>query len=404
MKFILFQGQNQEHSDSEMTRFKDFLQRAQRYTSVLAKTTQGRLIVVEDIPNTLYYHLEEFHALMRKFSQQTKHALVFIGSTSSADGTRFYKLLRKEAVGMLIQEIKFNPVAITSLVKALTKISDVEGRKSRGKQLSKEKIREIAEHSAGDIRCAINSLQFSTRQQNHVPNSIQSNQSANKKKVSTTTNKLSQSYGRDNSLVIFHALGKFLNPKRQVSLGSQDEAERCKLPPWAAKHFRMPFVNHMDPEAIIDQSHLLPTMFSSYLHENYLSFFSDLDDVVDASEWFSVADAISDLSLDKKVMKYPALITSQGLLHANNHPSQGKWRPLHKPKHMGVRNSAKQHMLSCQEIIHQEIAIESKHAHPSCKFQRIFANALFFKQYFRHHDGECSNIGNITIYGMHSKS
>ena len=44
---------------------------------------------------------------------------------------------------------------------------------------------------------------------------------------------------------------------------------------------------------MIERSHLSGDYFGAYLHQNYLDFFSSIDDVVSASEYLSDADYLT---------------------------------------------------------------------------------------------------------------
>lgn len=87
--------------------------------------------------------------------------LFIMSSSASSSAAKPYTLFNKPILdGNVAQEIKFNPVAQTALVKALTRVSVAESSKASLKALSKESIKQLALSSAGDVRCAINSLQF----------------------------------------------------------------------------------------------------------------------------------------------------------------------------------------------------------------------------------------------------
>lgn len=47
------------------------------------------------------------------------------------------------------------------------------------------------------------------------------------------------------------------------------------------------------PQAVVEKSHMQSELFNLYLHQNYLDFFSDIDDVVRASEYLSAADVLT---------------------------------------------------------------------------------------------------------------
>lgn len=64
-----------------------------------------------------------------------------------------------------LTEISFNPIAKSFMIKSLTKIIETEytNHKSGSSCFSKKFIEDIAVSSGGDIRSAINNIQFSFR-------------------------------------------------------------------------------------------------------------------------------------------------------------------------------------------------------------------------------------------------
>ena len=44
---------------------------------------------------------------------------------------------------------------------------------------------------------------------------------------------------------------------------------------------------------VVDKSHLSGDFFGAYLHQNYVEFFSNIDDIVSASEYISDADYLT---------------------------------------------------------------------------------------------------------------
>lgn len=44
---------------------------------------------------------------------------------------------------------------------------------------------------------------------------------------------------------------------------------------------------------MIENSHMSVEMFNLYLHQNYLDFFGDIDDIVRASDYLSDADFLT---------------------------------------------------------------------------------------------------------------
>lgn len=74
--------------------------------------------------------------------------------------------------------------------------------------MSNEQIEIIASASGGDIRHAITSLQFFCLRSDTIPSSRLHDADA-------CGDEFSLLLGRDNSLSLFHALGKFLHNKRE---------------------------------------------------------------------------------------------------------------------------------------------------------------------------------------------
>ena len=101
------------------------------------------------------------------------YPLVFIASESHHRMSSPSKLFTKTVLSDLdIHSVSFNPIAHTSLVKTIQKISAIECCTSKGRgdprgavegkfhMPPREVIESLAESSAGDVRSAINALQF----------------------------------------------------------------------------------------------------------------------------------------------------------------------------------------------------------------------------------------------------
>jgi cell cycle checkpoint protein len=90
---------------------------------------------------------------------------------------------------------------------------------------------------------------------------------------------------KDNPFTIFHALGKFLYNKRinpstkKVEQLPYDMMKRAKKP---ELYFR-----HKD---ILNQTQLDKPSFGLYLHENMLDFFTDITEIADCLDVYSVTD------------------------------------------------------------------------------------------------------------------
>lgn len=121
-------------------------------------------------------------------------------------------------------QVAFNPITVNSIRKMLNKICQEEKC-----HVTAEWIDQIAKASGGDIRHAITSLQYCCLKPDRffsLPASTLSNSycEMNSDKSNLLSNssledgnldcKISLPCGRDETLTIFHALGKFLHNKR----------------------------------------------------------------------------------------------------------------------------------------------------------------------------------------------
>uniref|UniRef100_H2ZNF0 Uncharacterized protein n=1 Tax=Ciona savignyi TaxID=51511 RepID=H2ZNF0_CIOSA len=213
------------------------------------------------------------------------------------------------------------------MTKALSRVGSAEHC-----TLSKDEISNIASTSSGDIRAAINNLQFSSIS-GFVPKSLKHG----KAKPVTLG-------GKDTSMIMFRALGKIFYCKRE----KRKESDSMSSP------------THRDdlivqPEDILDQCCLSGSAFGLFLHQNFINFFDDnpLEDVAASLEHLSSSDVVgssitsSDMSTNSRVSLdyYEGVIAARGLTYSNSlratadlcAKSSGAWRPLHKPAWFQVR-------------------------------------------------------------------
>ncbi|KAK2168507.1 hypothetical protein LSH36_16g04026 [Paralvinella palmiformis] len=160
--------------------------------------------------------------------------------------------------------------------------------------------------------------------------SIPRKQSLLKKQSLDSDGNLSAIGGRDTSLFLFRALGKILYCKRGDPASCEDTA---KLPAHLSEHYRDPMT--FNPEDVIERSQLSGDFFMSYLHQNYLDFYTELDDVVMAADYFTEADKLTTDWANRNVLcNYAASVAVRGMMFSNSarvsSASLG-WKPLHKP-------------------------------------------------------------------------
>ncbi|XP_056142780.1 cell cycle checkpoint protein RAD17 isoform X2 [Lampris incognitus] len=339
--------------------FQEFLLRANKYNCLQMAGEEGpkdrKVILVEDFPNQFYRQPRSLHDILRRFVRTGRCPLVFIVS-DSLRGDSSSKLLfpREVQEELAICNISFNPVAPTTMMKILTRIATLEAGKSKGRICVPEKaaLEQLCSGSSGDIRSAINSMQFSLIADLSLEREMwmrKKNRSATslKKAVSKATQGTRQPKetkewadgqaigGKDASLFLFRALGKILHCKRE-SPDCTEGFQGQSLPAHLSEHHRNKLL--VDPESVIERSHMCGEFFNLYLHQNYLDFFSEVEDVARASEYLSDADFLTGTWTPCGTMvHYGSSVATRGLLHCNNRQVSVGFRPLHKPNWLLVK-------------------------------------------------------------------
>ncbi|XP_008937230.1 PREDICTED: cell cycle checkpoint protein RAD17-like, partial [Merops nubicus] len=156
-------------SQAQATLFQDFLLRANKYNTLqmLGESSENdkKLILVEDMPNQFYRDPSSLHEILRRFVRTSRCPLVFIISDNFSGDSNQRLLFPTEILEELcISNISFKPVAPTNMMKVLNRIAATEARRNREKNyaLDRTSLELLCRGCSGDIRSAINSLQFSS--------------------------------------------------------------------------------------------------------------------------------------------------------------------------------------------------------------------------------------------------
>ncbi|XP_045427479.1 cell cycle checkpoint protein RAD17 isoform X3 [Pipistrellus kuhlii] len=295
---------------SQITVFKEFLLRATKYNKLQMLgddlRTDKKIILVEDLPNQFYRDSHTLHEVLRKYVQIGRCPLIFIISDSlSGDNNQrllFPKEIQEECA---ISNISFNPVAPTIMMKFLNRIVTIEAKKNGGNSTVPDKtsLELLCQGCSGDIRSAINSLQFSSS-----------------KGASVT------------------------------------EIDSPRLPSHLSEYERDTLLVH--PEEVVEMSHMPGDLFNLYLHQNYVDFFMEVDDLVRASEFLSFADIISgDWNTRSLLREYSTSIATRGVIHSNKargfaHCQGGgsSFRPLHKPQWFLINKKYRENCLAAKAL------------------------------------------------------
>ncbi|NXP43556.1 RAD17 protein, partial [Heliornis fulica] len=362
-------------SQAQAALFQDFLLRANKYSTLqlLGESLEHdkKLILVEDIPNQFCRDASSLHEILRKFVRTSRCPLIFIISDNFSGDSNQRLLFPAEIVEELcISNISFKPVAPTNMMKVLNRIAATEANMNRERThtLDRTSLELLCKGCSGDIRSAINSLQFSSMKDCSLEKEFWSS----KKKSSTlkcevaSVSKLRKKSksdtledpeipaigGKDASIFLFHALGKILYCKREPV--SESEFPQL-LPAHLSEYHRDTLL--IQPEVIVEKSHMSGSLFNLYLHQNYVDFFSDIDDVVRASEYLSSADVLCSNWSTRLVMeKYSTSVATRGVIHSNTsrafaHQQGGMgFRPLHKPQWFLISKKYQENCLAAKSL------------------------------------------------------
>ncbi|XP_032482343.1 cell cycle checkpoint protein RAD17 isoform X5 [Phocoena sinus] len=338
---------------SQIAVFKEFLLRATKYNKLRMLgddlRTDKKIILVEDLPNQFYRDSHTLHEVLRKYVQIGRCPLIFIISDSLSGGNNQRLLFPKEIQEeCAISNISFNPVAPTIMMKFLNRIVTKEANKDGGKIVVPDKtsLELLCQGCSGDIRSAINSLQFSssTGKNNLWPrkkrmSSLKSDAVLSKSKGRQKPDRIFENQevqaigGKDVSLFLFRALGKILYCKR----ASVTELGSPRLPSHLSEYER---------DTLLVQP------------ENYIDFFTEVDDLVRASEFLSFADILSgDWNTRSLLREYSTSIATRGVIHSNKargfaHCQGGgsSFRPLHKPQWFLINKKVKKRIVHFQRV------------------------------------------------------
>nr|XP_028604147.1 cell cycle checkpoint protein RAD17 isoform X4 [Podarcis muralis] len=313
---------------SQTALFQEFLLRANKYASLQmvgqSMETDRRLILVEDMPNHFYRDHSCLHEILRKFVRTSRCPLVFIISDAFSGASNQRSLFPKEIQEELhIANISFNPVAPTMMMKVLNRIAGAEfktnGEKTDVPDISSLEL--ICKGCSGDIRSAINNLQFSSLRGCSSENNFLSQKKGNstlkydtlskvKKKKKFGNQELQAVGAKDSSIFLFHALGKILYCKTVVCVIFTGEPatdlEFPRLPVHLTEYERNPLLVH--PEA-------RPTL-----------------------------------------REYSASIATRGVMHSNRSRASAQskggmgFRPLHKPQWFLINKKFQENCIAAKSL------------------------------------------------------
>ncbi|KIY72588.1 Rad17-domain-containing protein [Cylindrobasidium torrendii FP15055 ss-10] len=364
--------------DSAFAKFESFMARASSCNNLFASTSQTsrrQFMLLEDLPNILHADTKDrFHSLLRSLVLQKDGKPVPVVIVISDNGMRGEAIDERTSAGgwigdkstaidvrtvlpsdllhgQYVTQIRFNPIAVTLMKKALQALLTKRFGSSKTQQPTKEVLDIIIDSSNGDIRSAINALQFSCI----VP------KGAKKKRVQANV-VMESVTRREQSLALFHLIGKVLYNKRKGDApspsASAKDVQREKdldaslkdkplLPEWLGEHDRR--TSRVDINDIYADSPIDSSLLGLYVHQNYPQFCNDVDELAALSENLSWVDA-SGGEQWYQANPYRFHILTAGTLHALPSPVERRHQKVFKPEFFGNLEKEKNAWSSVDDV------------------------------------------------------
>ncbi|KAM6540532.1 hypothetical protein CsatB_004979 [Cannabis sativa] len=322
---------------SKLDEFEYFVERVRKYGLIPPtenmESKESIILLIDDLPVTngklAFERLRNsLYLLVRSVQIPTAILVTNYGEADSGDHTTQYlEELQSSLENAGACKVAFNPITHNSTKKILSRICRLEQCK-----VSVDQIDLIAKASGGDIRHAITSLQFFC-----VKPSLAHPISSPNRPIMDEGFPLD--FGRDETLSLFHALGKFLHNKRETENVLESVGDEFSVQERLA---RLPL--KMDaPEKILCQAHGQARPIVDFLNENVLDFLSEeaIDDA------WTVASYLGDVDLllgtfrgmlarrneaENVLQSAAASVAVRGVLFGNHHPMPSRWHVIRRPK------------------------------------------------------------------------
>lgn len=270
-----------------------------------------KVIVVEDIPNTFSSSSGSsaaklaFQDSIRRYlsSPRNKYPLILIiteteprgedGDWRRSDAMSMRTLTTREILeARNCSQITFNEIAPTFISKALARLVDNLPR-ADAIDISQAVLDEIAQNANGDIRSAINTLQFISHRFSTYGKAPKARKRKKRGEVLTLSRDeeriLSIITNRESALGYFHAIGKVIYNKRIPD--HLNSIPYDSLASHLSAHARRRPEN--DPPKILDETSTDVPTFLMGIHQNYIDSCTDTDQASGVVDSLSDADCLT---------------------------------------------------------------------------------------------------------------
>ncbi|EAU86703.2 hypothetical protein CC1G_06464 [Coprinopsis cinerea okayama7 len=355
-------GRYQDYdSDSEtlFTKFETFFNRAARCqglafsgpsSSSSSSKAKRQLVLLEDLPNILHPKTQsQFHDCLKSLvespvSDPPVPVVIIISDTGLRGEARDERIAGGFGWGKdkeQVVDVRFNPIAPTLMRKALSNMLQAHAMHEDFVAPSKQALDIVIESSNGDIRSAIMALQFACLVQGP----------AAKKRVganATTVMVTEAVTRREQSLALFHLIGKVLYNKRKGDPSSSSASAKdilkekeldsqlqdpLPLPAHLEHHNRR--ASRVDVDSIYKDSPIDSSLFSLYIHQNYQQFCNEVEEIGDVADWLSWVD-LSGGEAWYQANPHQFHLVALGTMHSLPSPVIRRSQKIYKPEFFDV--------------------------------------------------------------------
>ncbi|KAJ9564553.1 hypothetical protein OSB04_000519 [Centaurea solstitialis] len=329
---------------SKLDEFENFVERIRKYglipSSLTEEVRKPFIVLIDDLPvingKLSYGRLQRcLDLLVQSVRIPTVILMTDYGRSDAADyASKCWEELQTSLQKAGACKVAFNPITGNSIVKTLSRICREEKLK-----ITADQIDVIAKTSGGDIRHAITSLQYFNLKSDLKPISKDATYSG---KVSHKIDHLDDGYslpfGRDETLSLFHALGKFLHNKRDT-----ENLPSCDMDSVFLKEDFTRLPMKMDtPERVLGQAHGQARPIADFLQENVLDFLHEeaMDDAWVVASYLSDADTLltslngvlsRNYEAENIIQSTAASVAVRGVMFGNRHPLSSRWHAIRRP-------------------------------------------------------------------------
>ncbi|XP_066388406.1 cell cycle checkpoint protein RAD17-like isoform X2 [Miscanthus floridulus] len=343
---------------SKLEEFETFVEKIRKYSMLCPTNTKSQrkliIILIDDIPVTsgsvAFARLGKcLTGLIRSTQVPTVISLTHYHKSENND-TAMWK---SEDLESLLQDagahkIAFNPVTTNSIKKILVRICKKESCNA-----SEELLHQMATSSGGDIRHAIMSLQYYCLDPRRHSSALATSYNCTGSKSHDSLVPGHESYGpssalpspcgRDETLSLFHALGKFLHNKRETNSDVGTDLDPFPL----KENLRRNSLKMDVPEKILSQAHGKVRTVADFLYENVIDFIDSeaVDDAWAVVSYLSDADClltaspITSYNSENIAQLIAASVAARGVLFGNAHGTPSRWHTIRSPKLWQIEQS-----------------------------------------------------------------